>query len=485
MFRNGNFVEQLLLGGSLTLRSPVDRLARGLAGGIAIDWIRRIAGWRAVLLCGFVLALAGAAALLDHLSLDYDELFSIYFAERGPSFLLNEGWRHETNPPLYFLLLDGWIGLFGDSAVAVRSLSLLFGAATIPVVFAIGRAVARQSGRGDGMAWLAAALYLTTAVTARYALMARPYSLSLLFIAVAALALVQAIDAPPVRVRRWSLIFAAAGLVALYAHDAALFFLAAAEAVFALDWLIRRRKTLRILADWLLPQLLLLGGAAPQLAIILAQRNSANLAWIPPSSLAGWTQYTIELLSGHEYPFGTLQAQALSATVLVLLVVVPLRTRRSAVAPLAALTVLGLALLAGTGILLPRTALWLLIPAAVLQAAALATLPRGWAIGAVALATLNTGFCLWEFQPEPWREYLADLDAARQPGDAVILLNGVPAMALRYYHAADEAELYRWDATPIDGPGTAIRALDDSVSPLTPIDEERIRALLQQGRPSG
>ena len=423
--------------------------------------------------------MAGAAALLDHLSLDYDELFSVYFAERGPAYLLSEGWRTETNPPLYFLLLDGWIALFGQSAIAVRALSLLFGAATVPVVFLIGRAAARRAGQDAGVAWLVAAFYLTSAVTARYALMARPYALCLCFIAIAVWALIEAMSLPPARLWRWSLGFAAAGLAALYTHDSALFFLAAAEAVFAIDWLMRRRGDVRALAAWAGPQLLLILGAMPQLAIILAQRNSANIAWISPLDVLGGIQYAIELLSGHEYPFGTLQAPALAVTAFLLAVLVPLRAPRAVALPLGALAVLGLAVLMALGVMLPRTALWLLILLAVLQAMAL---PRAWALAVLPLLALNAGFCLWEFQPEPWRDFLAELDAARRPGDAVVLLNGAPAMALHYYGVGAGTPLYRWDATAIDGPGTAIRALDDQTQFAAPIDAAGIRALLLQGR---
>ena len=426
-----------------------------------------------------MLAVAGAAALLDHLSLDYDELFSVYFAERGPAYLLTEGWRTETNPPLYFLLLDGWIALFGQSAVAIRALSLLFGAATVPLVFLIGRAAARRARRDARMAWLAAAVYLTSAVTARYALMARPYALCLCFIAIALWALIEAMTMPPARLWRWSLGFAAAGLAALYTHDSALFLLAAAEAVFAIDWLVHRRADVRALIAWAGPQLLLMIGAVPQLAIILAQRNSANIAWISPLDTLGGIQYAIELLSGHEYPFGTLQAPALAVTLLVLLLLVPFRASRPILAPLGILAVLGLIVLAAAGVLLPRTALWLLMPLAILQAAAL---PRVAALAVLPLMALNTFYCLWEFEPEPWRDDLARLESVRQPGDAVILLNAAPAMALRYYKAGSGAVLYRWDATPIDGPGTAIRALDDAVEPLQPIDEAGIRDLLRQGK---
>ena len=416
------------------------------------------------------------------MSLSYDELFSVYFAEQGPHYLLSEGWQLETNPPLYFLLLDGWIALFGDSAAAVRSLSLLASAATLPVVFRIARSIGLRDG-----AWLAAALTLTSALDARYALMARPYALWLFVLALALLALTEAImAATPVQARRWALGFAGAGLVALYLHDATLVFLAAADAVFVLEWLWRRRSEPQRLVAWALPQLLMAIAGAPQLLVILAQRNSANIAWIPPVDPAGLSQAAIELLSGHEFPFGSFQGPALLLTVLLVLILVPLRAPRAAL-PLAGLALLGLALLLGAGILLPRTALWLLLPLALLQAAALTAVRTAWLraglIGlALGLGALDTAFCLWEYQPEPWQDFLATLEAERQPGDVLVLLNGAPATALRYYQAGAGAALYRWDATAIDGPGTAVRALDDRVLPLAPIGEIGIRNLLQQGR---
>ena len=449
--------------------------------GHAIDRISRIAGHPALWFCFFVAALAGQAGLLDYLSLSYDELFSIYFAEQGPDFLLGPGWHQETNPPLYFLLLDGWIGLFGDSAVAVRALSLLAGAGTVWVVFRIARTLGLQRG-----AWLAAALFLTSALAARYAVMARPYALWLLAVALALLALVAATQAAtPKRVAVRATAFCAASLAALYIHDSSLVFLAAAEAVFGLDWLLRRRGTWRILAAWALPQLVLLAAATPQLLILFGQRDSANIAWIPPLDLVGAVQIGIELLSGMPYPFGTFQAAALVVTLVLILVLVPLR------APpgfrlVGCLLLLGLALLVAAGILLPRSALWLLLPLAVLQAGGIMGLRTRWlrlAAGgtAVLLSGLNTVACLRHYEPEPWRRVLGVLEAERRPDDAIVLMNGAPATALRYYHAGTSARLYRWDATPIDAPGTAIRSLDDRVMPLSPIDDKGIAALLRDG----
>ena len=51
-----------------------------------------------------------------------------------PSFL-----RRDGSPPLYYVLLHFWMGWFGTSDVAVRSLSGVFGVITLPLVWLAGR----------------------------------------------------------------------------------------------------------------------------------------------------------------------------------------------------------------------------------------------------------------------------------------------------------------------------------------------------------
>lgn len=82
-----------------------------------------------------------AAALrlygLTATSLWIDEAFGLKFAEPGaPFWTLLFG---DIHPPLYYALLGGWLALFGVSEWMIRSLSVVFAVATIPLVVAIGR----------------------------------------------------------------------------------------------------------------------------------------------------------------------------------------------------------------------------------------------------------------------------------------------------------------------------------------------------------
>jgi len=69
-------------------------------------------------------------------SLWRDEAFSVLLSRRGIGELLVLTAR-DFNPPLYYLLLKGWIFLFGSSEIAIRSLSFIFFWATLYVFFLI------------------------------------------------------------------------------------------------------------------------------------------------------------------------------------------------------------------------------------------------------------------------------------------------------------------------------------------------------------
>jgi hypothetical protein len=464
--------------------SDIDQMT-GLSSGVgappagrpALDGLIRAFRARRLLVLCFALWIAGAVALLGHLSLNQDELFALYFAEQGPAYLFGTGWHLETNPPLYYLLLDGWMAVFGDSAIAARAPSLLAAVLTLPVLWRIARRVGL-----DRMAWLAPALFATSAFAMRYALLARSYALWTLFVAVAILALVEALAAPPRRVSRWGLVFAGAALAALYCHDTTVLFLAAANLVYLAVWALRRPLVPQALFSWVWPQALVLSAGIPQGLIILEQRQSANINWLGNVSPEWVLKTGSEILSGEEYPFSVLRGVALAVSLLLLLVLVPMRAPRTA-RPLAGLALAGAALLCIAMLVVSRVGIWLLLPVTVLQAAALARFRQAWAIAAVlAVGAINTADCLWSLDIEPWRDCLAEFDAARSPDDVVVLFNATPAMAFRYYGAGVGGEFYRWDVNSFDQIGTALRTIDDETMYLPLTSLPRLRASLLQGR---
>ena len=88
-----------------------------------------------------------------------------------------EALRHDGHPPLYYVLLHGWMEVFGTSNFVVRSLSGLFGVLCLPLAFIIGR---RRG--GSLLGWIAVAVVALSPFAVRYSDEARMYSLVMLLV---------------------------------------------------------------------------------------------------------------------------------------------------------------------------------------------------------------------------------------------------------------------------------------------------------------
>lgn len=75
-----------------------------------------------------------------------DEAFSYLLAKRSLIEIIKLTGR-DFNPPLYYLLLHYWLKIFGPSEIALRSLSFIFFAATIYVVFLFLKNIFHVKGR--------------------------------------------------------------------------------------------------------------------------------------------------------------------------------------------------------------------------------------------------------------------------------------------------------------------------------------------------
>jgi uncharacterized membrane protein len=127
--------------------------------------------WAAILL----IALALRVHDLGGESIWIDEGFSVRVA-RLPIPELLQATRHDIHPPLYYLFLHGWIGLFGSTEVAVRSLSVVWG---VLGVWMIGRLGKRLFGTEAGL--IAALLLAVSPFHVHYSQEARAYAQNLFF----------------------------------------------------------------------------------------------------------------------------------------------------------------------------------------------------------------------------------------------------------------------------------------------------------------
>jgi mannosyltransferase len=147
-----------------------------------------------------------------------DEAYSWSTVDRSVSSLLSVLVHKEAFQVLHSLLL--WpVNQVSSSSFALRLPSVLFFAATIPAVYALGRRLF------DERAGLFAGLLLAlNAFALQYAQQARSYTMAMFFAAYAALALVREVSEPT----RWSrVVWVACSVAAVWSHGMAVFAIAA------------------------------------------------------------------------------------------------------------------------------------------------------------------------------------------------------------------------------------------------------------------
>jgi len=120
-----------------------------------------------------------------------DETFSVWMANHRIVDMLHWIVRIDQHPPLYYLLLHYWIGLNGTGAYEVRLLSVIFGAATIPMVYLIGKRMAN-----DLVGLMAALILAFSPFNIYYAQETRMYTLLMFNASVAIYALVRLLTDP-------------------------------------------------------------------------------------------------------------------------------------------------------------------------------------------------------------------------------------------------------------------------------------------------
>lgn len=93
------------------------------------------------LVCILLFGAAIRAAGLGVESVWFDEAISVRFASQPVRELLRST-AADTHPPLYYLMLKAWIGLFGAGEIAARSLSTLWSLIGIVLIYCAGRRAA-------------------------------------------------------------------------------------------------------------------------------------------------------------------------------------------------------------------------------------------------------------------------------------------------------------------------------------------------------
>lgn len=191
--------------------------------------------------------------------------------------MLHQVARGESNPPLYYVFAWGWAQAFGTGEFALRSLSAVFGVATVPLGYCVGRELV---GRRAGL--IAAGLIAVNPMLIWYSQEARCYALLVFLCAASLLFFVRALRGRnSVDLALWAL----ASALALCSHYFAVF----AIGIESLWLLIALKDRWRVVV----PAVAAVGLVGLALIpLIVAQVNPAHIGWIDESPLSSRTFQT-------------------------------------------------------------------------------------------------------------------------------------------------------------------------------------------------
>ncbi|WP_198380738.1 glycosyltransferase family 39 protein [Roseomonas sp. KE2513] len=411
-------------------------------------------GGARLLLAGIVLVALGVRFWhLTSSSLWVDEGFSVQVAvlDRARAMELIMA---DTHPPLYYLALLAWTSVFGAGEFALRSLSVLFGVLTIPVLFSIGRMLV-----GLRVGLLAAALLATSALHVQYSTEVRMYSLLPLLASVALWGAVRFATAPEERGARLkgAFVFVLGSTLALWTQMAGLFVIPSASLIMLVGWWLGGRGRAAGLT-WLLANVVLLGilaASVPVLSVLMANAKGL-VAWLPPPT----PRVIAETI-------GPMLAQKLNA-------ILSVRLTTVAAAGFALVAALGLwaarrnprflafAILAGVlpfvltiavsfavaPIFVTRIHLWSLLPLYLLIAAAMVAYGgrvAGFVLVGFVMAAQAAGLYAYhaEWSRPDWRSAVALIAASAGPGDVIVTPPPPGVDAVIGYYAAPLRRLVR------------------------------------------
>lgn len=206
-----------------------------------------------------------------------DEALTVNIAKGSISQIVDHLHR-DGHPPLYYVLLHGWMNAFGEGDRAVRALSGLISLGCLPLIWAAGRRVGGRRVAECSVIALALSPYFL-----RYGSEARMYSLVMVEVLVGFLLVWDVLERPT----WWRYLgIAVVTSAMLWTHYWSFWLLGAAGVLVLLHGWHHRRETERW---WRLPAVGVLVGAAvgaatfvPWVSTLLYQSEHTGTPWAPP-----------------------------------------------------------------------------------------------------------------------------------------------------------------------------------------------------------
>jgi mannosyltransferase len=425
-----------------------------------------------ILFCGALrLYHLGAASLWS------DEIFSRYYVDLfGLHYLLSDGLSKETNPPTYYLLLRGWIALWGYNEAALRSLSALASTLCVPATYLLGRELG-----GKPRALAGALLCALCPMSVYFAQEARVYALLMLAASVAlwAAAVLQR-DSRSLKAVWWYLLSAT---LCLYLHVTGLLFVAACTGAVWLSLLSKGVSTRRTRSKWLALNGLVLLLGLPYYLHVFAASQTGDINYVPPAGIHQLVYCLSLVVAGIVTPYPW-PAFLLAAAVCIALIVSLWLHRPSSRASVTLIGIpclflaLVLVLSIRHPILLPRILIFMVVPLCLLAGRQVLVTGRArFAVLLSLVAAFGTGLFFQVTAPnsdkEPWRDISHTLAPELAQADLVVL-SPVSNPEVLLYYAPQVRNLRLWDA---DLPPTIMQAAAEKLHMATITEPEMLRAI--------
>jgi mannosyltransferase len=383
-----------------------------------------------------ILTLAVRLAGIGRASLWLDEAIS-YLATALPATALLDNSIADPHPPLYYLFLSGWRLLSTDSDAALRLLSVLWNVALVPLVYVFG---ATLFDRRAGL--VAALLVVVSPFHLLYSHELRMYTQLMFLVVLGVWAYWQSLQRTH---RGWLVLYFAAFALAVYTHLFAWPVLGAIVVHALIYAPSRRLRWATLLLAGLIALLFL-----PWLLLVLGERQGA-LGSLRPLAQGGELNVIKPLTDLAFLAFGIgsqpLYVGAALFFTLALLLLLLVAARRAPAAHRPALALLWLLLAAALSPLAVYYVRPFFLPARTLAAASpfwlllwawgatqrRTPLPYLVALAAVTMAAGSLLYLAGEPVKPPYREAMALVAGAVEPGDAVLhTSDGSYLPALRY-----------------------------------------------------
>ncbi|MCK5022606.1 MAG: glycosyltransferase family 39 protein [Candidatus Aenigmarchaeota archaeon] len=190
--------------------------------------------------------------------------------------------RNDVHLPLYITLLNPWVHAFGNSETSTRFLSVIFGVASVYIIFLLGRKLFNEK-----IGLYSAIIMAFSTISVYYSQEARLYTL---FVFLTMLSFYFYFDLIDKMNRKSVILYVLFSLLMIYTH----LFAFLAIIVQNVCYLIMNRKKLRNLLCWISLQLVFFVFFTPWLPILMTQiQRTGNISWIqkPTLSIVYWSFY--------------------------------------------------------------------------------------------------------------------------------------------------------------------------------------------------